>query len=130
MPPATVTPFPANTPPIGGTLIDVHVRPVGTISHVSLHGELDIATTLALRQVLRGELEQGRIVDLDLSDVTFMDTSGARILAWLIDLTRGTDSRAFVTATSPATQRLLRAANAEHLLLQLQPPESVTAPVS
>ena len=45
-------------------------------------GELDVATTPELREQLRSALDSGATPALDLRKVTFMDTSGVRVLIW------------------------------------------------
>jgi anti-anti-sigma factor len=56
-----------------------HGRPGRTI--VALHGDLDIASTPALRQHLIGTLHHsGRILILDLGEVTFCDAAGLAVL--------------------------------------------------
>lgn len=47
---------------------------------MSVAGELDIATSPYLREDLRRELQAGHSVDLDLSRLRFMDSSGISVL--------------------------------------------------
>ena len=45
-----------------------------------LHGELDIATAPELVEMLHRFRRQGHAVELDLAEVTFMDSTGLRTL--------------------------------------------------
>jgi anti-sigma B factor antagonist len=55
-------------------------RPVGTVE-VVLHGELDIATLdEALRRVEAAEREEPPLVVIDMSELTFVDSSGVRLV--------------------------------------------------
>ena len=72
-------------PPTGAGTLSVHV--LATHEHhphvvvLSVHGEIDLATAPILREVLAPVLEHptGRVV-VDLSDVTFMDSTGVYVL--------------------------------------------------
>ena len=80
-------PAPAiGSPPLG---IEATAAPFGAV--VSIAGELDIATVPRARAVLQEEPVIGATaVVVDLSDVTFMDSTG---LAVVMDLKRELDSR-------------------------------------
>jgi anti-sigma B factor antagonist len=83
-----------------------------------VEGELDCATAPKLEVRLRALAGLGHPVALDLADVSFMDSSGLRLL---LDAHRAAerDGRAFeLRRPSPAVRRVLRLAHAEHLLAE------------
>ena len=94
---------------------------LGSSSHqrVVVRGELDLSTAVAVRVVLADLLVPGHVVELDLSQVTFMDTSGAHLLAWMYRKADRVGATATVGAVSPPVQRLLALARAERLLVGL-----------
>lgn len=49
---------------------------------VTVYGELDLATSPKLRQVLTDALDLETDIDLDLRACDFVDTSGIAVLAW------------------------------------------------
>jgi anti-sigma B factor antagonist len=67
------------------SLLDIDVHPDTTRVTLSLTGELDMASADALRSCLESIDEDFREVVLDLSELTFMDSSG---LAVIIDAQR------------------------------------------
>lgn len=48
---------------------------------VAVAGEVDVATAPLMREALKGALASGEPVVVDLGSVTFMDSSGVRVLA-------------------------------------------------
>jgi anti-sigma B factor antagonist len=71
-----------------------------------LVGELDMATADDLSQLLRAAAANGEPVVLDLSRVTFMDSSGLRALLEGAELSRGSGSLVIVRP-SAQVRRLL-----------------------
>jgi anti-anti-sigma factor len=58
----------------------VRTYPEGSSVRVRVSGELDLATVACLHDALEREQSAGRGVILDLSDVSFMDSSGLRLI--------------------------------------------------
>src|SRR4051794_37328999 len=86
-----------------------------------VHGELDFATAPALRDRLRSLSRLGHPVAVDLSQVSFMDSSG---LSLLLDLRRAAarDGWEFaVLRPSPPVLRVIALARAEDLLAAGEP---------
>jgi anti-sigma B factor antagonist len=85
-----------------------------------VHGELDCATAPALEARLRTLAGLGHALAVDLAEVSFIDSSGLRLLLQTrCDADR--DGRVFeVRRPSPVVRRVLDLARAEHLLA---PPE-------
>jgi len=78
---------------------------------VRLEGELDLASSWQLRRRLLAAVSpRVRTVDLDLADVTFIDSSGLGTLVGLAEELRGRSVSVVVRNPSAATQRLLRLA--------------------
>ncbi len=92
----------ADAPPL-----DVDVSATGYGAIVTIAGELDLATAPRVRAALASEvLEQAEAVVIDLTDVTFMDSSG---LAELLNFERdmSTRRRRLAIACPEGTARLL-----------------------
>ncbi len=83
---------------------------------VYVHGELDCATAPALEARLRTLGGLGHALAVDLAEVSFMDSSGLRLLLQTRrDADR--DGRVFVVRRpSPIVRRVIGLARAEHLL--------------
>jgi anti-anti-sigma factor len=64
---------------------DVRVELDGTTARVVPSGELDLATAPQLQEKVRSALREAKQVVLDLSRLTFIDSSGLRVLIVLHD---------------------------------------------
>ena len=75
---------------------------------VRVVGPLDLATSDAVERALRSAFDAGAVVRLDLSDVTFLDSSGMRgvLRAYRLAAERNTGFE--VVPGPPAVQRVLR----------------------
>ena len=64
---------------------EVHISPGHGAVRVAPAGEVDLATTAMLQERIEAQLEQGcaRLV-LDLHDVSFMDSTGVRLVLDLV----------------------------------------------
>jgi anti-anti-sigma factor len=71
---------------------------------ISVTGELDIATIGSLGPAVRAELRQGSVV-LDLSGLSFMDSSGVRLIDTLL---REVDAEGWTLTFRPALHRAVR----------------------
>jgi anti-sigma B factor antagonist len=83
-----------------------------------LHGELDIATTPELVEMLARLRHFGHAVTVDLAEVTFMDSTG---LTALLDAHRQAEGNGWsfsVRRPSPAVKRVFDLAGAGRLLDQ------------
>ena len=80
----------------------------GNAHYVAPSGELDIATVRLLEQaVLAAEQSDAATIVLDLSGLTFIDSTGLRLVLDVNDRCGGTVDRLRVIAGSPAVERLL-----------------------
>jgi anti-sigma B factor antagonist len=66
---------------------------------MSVRGELDLSTSPQLGDALRQELDRGRAVLLDLSEVAFIDSTG---LNTLVEALRSCDTNRGTLALTPA----------------------------
>jgi anti-anti-sigma factor len=79
---------------------------------VALSGELDVATVEPVRERLAARRERGQAVLLDIDGLTFMDSSGIKLLVALgRDAGEGWDAR--VTRGSDAVRRVLEIAGVQ-----------------
>jgi anti-anti-sigma factor len=70
-------------------------------------GELDIATVGALERAVLDLEDNGQMIVLDLSGLSFIDSSGLRLVIDLNERYGGESDRLRVIAGSPAVERLL-----------------------
>jgi anti-sigma B factor antagonist len=76
--------------------------------YVAPSGELDIATVDVLeRALLEAEQTDAELIVLDLSGLTFIDSTGLRLVLDVNERCGGTVDRLRVIAGSPAVERLL-----------------------
>jgi anti-anti-sigma factor len=86
----------------------------GRLQRVIVVGEIDIATCGQLRH----ELDEFETLLLDLRDVSFIDSTGLRVVLEFNERYGGDDGRLSVIAGSPAVERLLDVAGLrDHLPL-------------
>ena len=94
---------------------DVSVRPDATVARP--HGDLDLVTVDALRELLDGLCAgPARTIILDLSDVTFMDVLSLSVVLGAADAMRELGRRLVVENASAAVRRLCELLNAEDIL--------------
>jgi len=84
---------------------------------LTVAGELDLATSSQLREALEDALGAGStLVELDLSAVSFIDSSGLHVLAWAHTKARRAGGRLALERPSRSVSRLLRISQSEALL--------------
>ncbi|MFE5402959.1 STAS domain-containing protein [Streptomyces sp. NPDC056580] len=75
---------------------------------ITVSGELDTDTGLALQHQLAGQVVHGRRhLVLDLADVPFMDSSGLRVIVRTVNEMRNIDGSVSLAAPSPVVRRVL-----------------------
>jgi anti-anti-sigma factor len=72
-------------------------------AHMTLRGELDLATAPELEQLVNERLDTGQDVVVDLRGLEFMDSSGIRVLVAAHARAARNDARLFVVRPGPAT---------------------------
>ncbi|MFI1280096.1 STAS domain-containing protein [Streptomyces sp. NPDC020858] len=94
-----------------------------------VRGEIDLDHVGALRRDLVAALDAaGTGLDLDLSAVTFCDSSGVHLLLALNTLAADADKTLVVTAVSRRVARVLEITEAERLLTFREPPPRRAGP--
>jgi len=97
----------------------LHVQVVGSESvRVCVQGELVMEDAPGLRNTLTALLNRGDVtrIDIDLSDVTTIDATGAGTLIVAQRIAANVRVNLRLTAVSPATVRLLTLMAATHLV--------------
>jgi anti-sigma B factor antagonist len=94
--------------------IDVTDEPGGR-KRVTVSGELDIATVPDLRARLRRTARETREVWLDLSEVTFIDSSGLSLLVG-IDAESRADGFGFALEPGPVVLKLIELCDLQDVL--------------
>jgi anti-sigma B factor antagonist len=91
-------------------------RRVGDVHVLSLDGELDLATSPSIeRELRRIEATEAGMILVDLADVTFIDSTGIRLLAAAAGRLRR-DGRLVINRPGPSVLRVLRMAGVADLL--------------
>jgi anti-sigma B factor antagonist len=84
---------------------------------VVLSGEADATTVPLLRQVLAKQLEAGaRLVTVDASGLSFLDSASMRVLVLAARALRGRHGRLVFARPQPVVARLLEITGADRLL--------------
>jgi anti-anti-sigma factor len=91
-----------------GHILRVAVTSAGDTTVARFHGEVDVATAEQLTDTIRET--QGPIV-FELSDVSFMDSSGIRALVEAQGLANGDGRHFAICCPSPAVARVLELIN-------------------
>jgi anti-sigma B factor antagonist len=92
---------------VTGETLSITSQRDGSAHRVVAVGELDLATVDLLERAL-GEIDDGaQTVVLDLSGLSFIDSTGLRLVLDLNDRYGGEADRLRVVAGSPAVERLL-----------------------
>jgi anti-anti-sigma factor len=81
------------------------------------HGEFDLATADILGDALQKACGSGKDVELEASDIEFMDASALRHLVRAADTLREQSLRLRVRKAQPIVHRLLTLTGLEHLLV-------------
>lgn len=89
-----------------GETLSITSQRNGTAHRVVAVGELDLATVDLLQRTL-GEIDDGATIVLDLSGLSFIDSTGLRLVLDLNERYGGEADRLRVVAGSPAVERLL-----------------------
>jgi len=117
-------PIPASHPPSaagqpGGFALDVRVDD-STRSRLRARGELDLASAPVLAAALDEQLQSGRrYVHVDLSDVTFCDTTGLAALAGAHHAFLSRQGSVTLIGVSARIRRLLVLTGLDHVLFAI-----------
>lgn len=99
--------------------LQVHLEQSGDVPVVRVVGEVDLATAPGLRDRLAEVPAGARKVVVDLSAVTFLDSSGLSVLVatWKRFCGAGPDSCLRLVVTRPAIQRVLEVTGLAHVFV-------------
>ena len=89
-------------------LLEVAVTSADGRSRVTVAGELDAASAGELEAALSEPATAGTVVELDLGQVTFIDSSGLRALLVVQQAVSDGGGSLMLGATTPAVDRLLQ----------------------
>jgi stage II sporulation protein AA (anti-sigma F factor antagonist) len=96
--------------------IDLHTAE-GTAT-LTAHGEVDLGTVGQLSDALAAVTSSAQVVDVDLADVSYMDSGGLRSLLIAKSDIEQLGGRLRVTAASSTVDRLLEVAGVAEILYQ------------
>jgi anti-anti-sigma factor len=102
-------------------LLHVTVEPLEDARVVRATGEIDLSTVAALRRELDAAREEAATVLLDLSGVTFIDSSGLHLLLEASHSSAISDRGFFVVRPSEVVQRLIEVSGTADLLTMVDP---------
>lgn len=108
------------------TPFDIVVARDGERVVLSLFGELDLVTAPQLEAHLEAAIRQGgNPLVVDVSALTFMDSSGLQVLLQTHDRTRRLDQRLVIVNGSPAVERIFELTDTYRVLAVVQRLEEV-----
>ena len=84
----------------------VHSREVGAATVIAVSGELDIHTAPDLTEVLSPAIAAGQPVIVDLTDVTFMDSSGLSVFVTALKRAREAETTLVLVVSEPRVMRV------------------------
>jgi anti-anti-sigma factor len=94
---------------VSSSPFDVTIEQRGQAVHVTLTGELDISTAQRLEDDLRRvEAERPELIVLDLQQLTFMDSTGLRLLITADIRARQEGRRLVIVRGNEMVQRVMR----------------------
>jgi anti-sigma B factor antagonist len=102
-------------------LLRVTVEPLEDGRLIRAVGEVDLSTAAALRRELKAASMEADTVLLDLSDVTFIDSTGLHLLLEASHRSALTDCAFFVVRPSEAVRRLIELSGTAELLRLVDP---------
>jgi anti-anti-sigma factor len=105
-------------------VVDVVDQPSGPILKIS--GEIDIAAASQMRSAIDCVLDRSQRLVLDLSEVTFMDSTGLNLIAGAYRRLGSCPER-IVLRKAPATVLRVLAVSGVDRLVTIEPPTRITA---
>jgi anti-anti-sigma factor len=102
-------------------LLRVTSEPLDDARLVRAAGEIDVSTVAALRSEVDAAREEGATVLLDLSGVTFIDSSGLHLLLEASQSSAVSDWAFFVVQPSEVVQRLIKVTGTADMLTMVDP---------
>jgi anti-sigma B factor antagonist len=102
--------------------LTITVEPLEEARLIRVTGELDLSTTPTLGRELHSARDQGVTAVLDLSEVTFIDSTGLQLLLEASGLSAANGWAFFIARPSAAVQRLVEVSGTAGLLPLVEPP--------
>jgi anti-anti-sigma factor len=102
-------------------LLRVTVEALEDARLIRAAGEVDVCTVAKLRRELDAARDEGSTALLDLSDVTFMDSTGLHLLLQASRESAETDWAFFILRPSDVVQRLIQVSRTADLLTLVDP---------
>jgi anti-sigma B factor antagonist len=110
------------------TILEVQTEERNGLVHVVLRGELDLSTVGKLQEELsRVEADTPPLVVLDLSSLTFLDSTGLRCVVTASERAREQDRRFVVVRGPDAVQRVFSITKLEERLEMVDDASAVSA---
>jgi anti-sigma B factor antagonist len=107
-------------------ILDVQSEDRDGLVHVALRGELDLSTVGKVQDELdRIEASSPRVVLLDLSKLTFLDSTGLRCLVTADERARESGRRVVIVRGPEAVQRVFSITRLEERLEMVDDPSTV-----
>lgn len=103
-------------------LLRVTVQPLEDARLIRAAGELDMSSAPALRNELEAARDEAVTALLDLSEVTFIDSTGLHLLLEASRSAGDSDWSLFIVRPSTAVRRLIEISRTEDLLALVEPP--------
>jgi anti-anti-sigma factor len=113
----------------GSSPFVVTIEQRGSRVHVALTGELDISTAQRLEDDLRRvEAERPELIVLDLQELSFMDSTGLRLLITADARAREDGRRLAIVRGNEMVHRVMRLTRLDERLDIVEDPDAVSAP--
>ena len=110
------------------TILEVHTEERDGLVHVALRGELDLSTVGKVQDELdRVERSKPPLVLLDLSKLTFLDSTGLRCVITASERARGDERRLVIVRGPEAVQRVFSITRLEEHLEMVDDASGVEA---
>jgi anti-sigma B factor antagonist len=111
---------------VSSSPFDVTIEQHGAAVHVVMTGELDISTAQRLEDdLLRVEADRPDPIVLDLQQLTFMDSTGLRLLITADSRARAEDRRLVIVQGNEMVQRVMRLTRLDERLDIVENPSAV-----
>ena len=94
----------------------VDVEQSGQAATVSVRGEVDVATASLLWQAIESVDDDVVKLVIDVSELTFMDSTGIRVLVRALELLRGRGGQLVVRAPAAGVRKLLEVTSIDKVI--------------
>jgi anti-sigma B factor antagonist len=106
----------------------VSLAPQPGVARLALSGELDLSAAPRLGDALSNVADDAVLVILDLSELTFMDSSGLHTILTAHARLRGADRRLVLVPGQPAVQRIFELTRTDGVLEFVRAPDDDRQP--